>query len=327
MASSTDSRERIDSVESWLSSYSYRLYDGHHIKSNLNNNFTQNDSSAPSLRDPDRFDTVGDYLHEMALSGNPSISAGVAYHPPETFVNAKSRELVDKMRIKRVLEVYDALDRDKRGFIDLSDIDSLLSQFPSMIAAFLNNILVNEARSSLTLSKDSFVATVLTEMNQTNAGPLSVLLAQCRGILHQDTDIIEERLSKFTFRPSLAPQTERIIQAQRQNAPSLTPERRAIFLSNERAMWGQRRDALERKKEAEDMAQCTFTPNINQSRYAQTRRRSSKLHFMTPIRPTSSMLTSEELEILNYCTFSPVVANTPDREHSRRSRAKSVPLK
>jgi len=80
-------------------------------------------------------------------------------------------------------------------------------------------------------------------------------------------------------------------------------QQRWAFLANERAIWGQRREALERKKEAEEMAQCTFTPNINTR--TRSGKKNTKFHFMSPIRVTSNVLSTEERELLEHCTFTP----------------------
>merc|ERR1719460_1776639 len=94
---------------------------------------------------------------------------------------------------------------------------------------------------------------------------------------------------------------------------------RWAYLANERAMWGQRREALERKKEAEEMAQCTFTPHINSVKRSEGgSRKFTKFHFMSPIRVTNNVLSSEERELLQHCTFS------PNRNMSKKQRPKSA---
>merc|ERR1712072_691474 len=100
-----------------------------------------------------------------------------------------------------------------------------------------------------------------------------------------------------------------------QGMDAASKAQRWSFLSNERAIWGQRREALERKKEAEEMAQCTFTPNINTGNKSKNPRKFNKFHFMSPIRVTNNVLSSEERELLEHCTFSP---DRTAAKHKRR---------
>jgi len=83
-------------------------------------------------------------------------------------------------------------------------------------------------------------------------------------------------------------------------------------------MWGQRREALERRKEAEEMSKCTFTPNINPG---SANRKIPKGHYMKPLRKnTSNALSTEEREVVEHCTFNPKLNPKGTRAGSNSKR-------
>merc|ERR1712216_33912 len=100
-------------------------------------------------------------------------------------------------------------------------------------------------------------------MRSTTMGPLSALSARRSSHRSDETEELEaERQNKLTFKPYVSQTSTRIVEDRRRNngTDQLNAQERCAFLSNEKSMWGQRREALERRKEAEEMAQCTFTP-------------------------------------------------------------------
>merc|ERR1712166_1430442 len=164
--------------------------------------------------------------------------------------------------------------------------------------AFLRPILEQHAAVEASMDMETFVSLMTAAMNESTTGPLTALASS-------------RSSARFTQKARDLDQTrksERMAeeQQQRRDMGDSQRQQRWQYLSNERAMWGQRREALERKKEAEEMAQCTFTPKINKGKTAEGgARKLNKYHFMSPIRVTNNVLSSEERELLEHCTFSP----------------------
>eukprot|EP00656_Telonema_subtile_P030710 TRINITY_DN33696_c0_g1_i1.p1 TRINITY_DN33696_c0_g1~~TRINITY_DN33696_c0_g1_i1.p1 ORF type:complete len:277 (-),score=86.17 TRINITY_DN33696_c0_g1_i1:170-1000(-) len=210
----------------------------------------------------------------------------------KSFVNQHSRQLVERMRMRRIVELYDLLDWQSVGFVDLTNLDDKMHTLSPSEQAFLRPILERHAAVEASMDMETFVSLMTAAMNESTTGPLTALT---------------------TARPTAGrapPSQERHKASQghqgtRMEHPGQRQERWQ-YLSNERAMWGQRREALERKKEAEEMAQCTFTPKINSGKRVEGgTRRFNKYHFMSPIRVTNNVLSTEERELLEHCTFSP----------------------
>merc|ERR1712070_1324626 len=132
---------------------------------------------------------------------------------------------------------------------------------------------------------ETFVSLMTAAMNESTTGPLTALTT---------TRSASSRSQQRQSKPSYGPGSTRAEATQVKEMSEKQREQRWQYLSNERAMWGQRREALERKKEAEEMAQCTFTPKINKAKTADGgTRKFNKYHFMSPIRVTNNVLSSE----------------------------------
>jgi len=228
-------------------------------------------------------------------------------------VSKSSREMVNKMKMRRVVEMYDALDPLKLGYIDLSDLDSLLLALSPLEIEFLDPLLRDYADTwnTDTMAMEEFVAQMVMVLRSKDCswGPLSALATRRSTKRSQrvERELESERQEKISFKPAISDRSQEIVRGQRINRgmDKLTQEERLSMLSNERALWGQRRDALERKQEAEEMSQCTFTPTINPSRFTPQRSKGSKPTYMMPLKQVQNVLSSEEREVINHCTFTP----------------------
>jgi len=155
------------------------------------------------------------------------------------------------------------------------------------------------------MDMETFVSLMTAHMSGSTTGPLTALTSRQSRAASLEEELEEERRSGMTFHPQTSAKSNALAKQSRDPA---SQEQRWAFLSNERAIWGQRREALERRKEAEEMAQCTFTPHINatsKSTKNKSQRKFNKYHFMSPIRVTNNVLSTEERELLEHCTFSP----------------------
>lgn len=157
-------------------------------------------------------------------------------------------------------------------------------------------------------------------MRNNTMGPLSALSARQATMRSAGDELEVERREKFTFTPRVSKESSNIVKQVRRNrgTDKMTTKEKCEFLSNEKLMWAQSREAMERKKEAEEMAQCTFTPEINANQF---NRKIPKNHFMKPLRTSTNTLSTEEREVLEHCTFTP---QTSQYKRSQ-SRGKSRP--
>lgn len=228
-------------------------------------------------------------------------------------VGRNSREIVNKMKMRRVVELYDALDPLKVGHIDLSELDTLMMSLSPAEIEFLDPFLreYGETWNTDTMAMEEFVAQMVVVMRNKDCtwGPLSALSSRrsSKRAQRAEQELEEERHAKLCFKPNISEKSQNLVQTQRLNrgVHNMSQQERLSMLSNERAMWGQRRDALERKKEAEEMSQCTFTPTINPSRFTPSGKRSGKPTYMQPLKQVHNALSSEEREVLTHCTFTP----------------------
>lgn len=172
--------------------------------------------------------------------------------------------------------------------------------------AFLRPILERHAALETSMDMETFVSLMTAHMSGSTTGPLTALTSSRNSARAQRAaqELEEERDANMTFQPAVSGASKKIMKGKGDTKKDYAAQaQRWAFLSNERAIWGQRREALERKKEAEEMAQCTFTPNINTR--TRSAKKNTKFHFMSPIRVTTSVLSTEERELLEHCTFTP----------------------
>jgi len=304
-------RARVDGVEDWLADFTARAT-GFDLPDDAENPFSQSRREEEETGEPRVYSSIGDYLTHMG-----SISERRRRELSEekeredatkqrTYVNQHSRALVERMRMRRIVELYDLLDWQGVGYIDLSNLDEKMHALSPEEQAFLRPILERHAAIETSMDMETFVSLMTAHMSGSSTGPLTALSSSRNSsrTMSQAAELEEERQNNFTFQPAVSSKSEKIVKDTRKDYASQT--QRWSFLANERAIWGQRREALERKKEAEEMAQCTFTPNINSSSKGKAgAHRYTKYHFMSPIRVTNNVLSSEERELLEHCTFSP----------------------
>jgi len=315
-------RTRISGVEDWLADFTARttgfpvpdfVGDGRPFDSSAHRRvLDQQDAEA----EPRVYSSIGDYLTHMG-----SISERRRRELSEekeredatrqkTFVNQHSRQLVERMRMRRIVELYDLLDWQGVGFIDLTNLDDKMHALSPDEQAFLRPILERHAAVEASMDMETFVSLMTAAMNESTTGPLTALASSRSSarFTQKARDLDQTRKSNLEYTNNMSHNSERMAeqQQQRRDMGDSQRQQRWQYLSNERAMWGQRREALERKKEAEEMAQCTFTPKINKGKTAEGgARKLNKYHFMSPIRVTNNVLSSEERELLEHCTFSP----------------------
>jgi len=302
---------RVNGVEDWLAGFTARVTgfggedDDHFGDSQMGG-------------DPRVYSSIGDYLTHMGtLSERRRRELSEEKERDETtrqrsFVNDHSRQLVERMRMRRIVELYDLLDWQGVGYIDLTNLDEKMHALSPEEQAFLRPILEQHAAMEAAMDMETFVSLMTAHMSGSTTGPLTALTSRIGGST-ASRELEDERSSNFTFQPTVSSKSTALTAGRN----SGSQEQRWSFLANERAIWGQRREALERRKEAEEMAQCTFTPNINASSRGSGKkgpRKFNKYHFMSPIRVTNNVLSSEERELLEHCTFS------PQRNHSKIRR-------
>lgn len=307
-------RARVDGVEDWLADFSSRVTGFPQPDDGTGRPNSFSESREMEAQGENRvYSSIGDYLTHMgSMSEKRRRELSEEKEREEatrqrTFVNQHSRQLVERMRMRRIVELYDLLDWQGVGYIDLSNIDDKMNALSPEEQAFLQPILERHAAVETSMDMETFVSLMTAHMSGSTTGPLTALTSSRKSARDMSSadELNEQRRSNFTFQPAVSGKSNQIVKESRANSKQdqASRQQRWAFLANERAIWGQRREALERKKEAEEMAQCTFTPNINTR--TRSGKKNNKFHFMSPIRVTNNVLSSEERELLEHCTFTP----------------------
>merc|ERR1711990_1127224 len=181
----------------------------------------QQDSEA----EPRVYSSIGDYLTHMgSISGRRRRELSEEREREEatrqkTFVNQHSRQLVERMRMRRIVELYDLLDWQGVGYIDLSNIDDKMNALSPEEQAFLQPILERHAAVEASMDMETFVSLMTAHMSGSTTGPLTALTSTRSGSrsVNRTAELEEERRSNFTFRPDVSPKTDRIVQESRRN--------------------------------------------------------------------------------------------------------------
>ncbi len=257
------------------------------IRSSLRAHLPENNERAASFGD--RLSV--NRLHVSEGAGR-SLSAGPLrdnmLDAKPVLVNPKSELMVQKIRMHRIIDLYDRLDIAKLGYINLSDMNVLMSRFTVPEQEFLHPILkkfrgdVGPTRGTvLAMSLNDFVEVMGDIFREgVRTGPTDALLSSRSSDHPLDAsrrrksiykELEEERERKFTFRPQVTERSRALAQCVRRGVESGAPkecesskgdrlasewvEQRCDYMFRERALWCQRRDALHMKQEAEKMAE------------------------------------------------------------------------
>merc|ERR1711934_977654 len=101
-----------------------------------------------------------------------------------SFVNSHSRQLVERMRMRRIVELYDLLDWQGAGFIDLSNLDEKMHALSPEEQAFLRPILERHAAVEASMDMETFVSLMTAHMSGSSTGPLTALTSSRRTASH-----------------------------------------------------------------------------------------------------------------------------------------------
>merc|ERR1711934_534437 len=134
-----------------------------------------------------------------------------------THVNQHSRQLVERMRMRRIVELYDLLDWQGAGFIDMGNLDDKMHALSPEEQAFLGPILERHAAVEASMDMETFVSLMTAHMSGSTTGPLTALTSSRSSSrsVHRAAQLEEERRSSFTFQPDVSPKTDRIAQESR----------------------------------------------------------------------------------------------------------------
>merc|ERR1711990_1238483 len=179
----------------------------------------QQDSEA----EPRVYSSIGDYLTHMgSISGRRRRELSEEREREEatrqkTFVNQHSRQLVERMRMRRIVELYDLLDWQGVGYIDLSNIDDKMNALSPEEQAFLQPILERHAAVETSMDMETFVSLMTAHMSGSTTGPLTALTSSRNSTrsMNRAQELEDERRSNFTFEPKVSQKSSRLAKTAR----------------------------------------------------------------------------------------------------------------
>merc|ERR1711934_607453 len=135
-----------------------------------------------------------------------------------THVNQHSRQLVERMRMRRIVELYDLLDWQGVGFIDLSNLDEKMHALSPEEQAFLRPILERHAAMEASMDMETFVSLMTAHMSGSTTGPLTALTSRQSRAASREEELEEERRSGMTFHPQTSAKSNALAKQSRDPA-------------------------------------------------------------------------------------------------------------
>jgi len=178
-------RSRINGVEDWLADFTARttgfptpdfVEQGRPYDASAHSRKLSREEAEPRV-----YSQVGDYLTHMgSISERRRRELSEEKEREEatrqkSFVNQHSRQLVERMRMRRIVELYDMLDWQSVGFVDLTNLDDKMHALSPSEQAFLRPILERHAAVEASLDMETFVSLMTAAMNESTTGPLTAL--------------------------------------------------------------------------------------------------------------------------------------------------------
>merc|ERR1712086_233359 len=208
-------RTRISGVEDWLADFTARTT-GFHVPAFVGDGRPFDSSAHRRVLDqqdaeaePRVYSSIGDYLTHMgSMSERRRRELSEEKEREDAtrqrnFVNDHSRQLVERMRMRRIVELYDLLDWQGVGFIDLTNLDEKMHALSPEEQAFLRPILEQHAAMEAAMDMETFVSLMTAHMSGSTTGPLTALTSRIGGST-ASRELEDERSSNFTFQPTVS---------------------------------------------------------------------------------------------------------------------------
>eukprot|EP00658_Telonema_sp_P-2_P029740 TRINITY_DN22571_c0_g1_i1.p1 TRINITY_DN22571_c0_g1~~TRINITY_DN22571_c0_g1_i1.p1 ORF type:complete len:489 (+),score=163.92 TRINITY_DN22571_c0_g1_i1:161-1627(+) len=204
---------------------------------------------------------IGEYLHsyafEKAERRNEKESAHESQfrslsNQPKTSIN--SQIIMENLRQQQLYEIFSMFHQDSDGRIDPAAAERAVEFLPPLIA---NDIVPLVMESDKPLDFKDFYDLCRDVASSAQVGPKGYLITERERHLRSREQYVQSKENP-NLQLTLSRQSESLAEATRASrAGSLYDA-----LSEEREIWEERRRNMSEKRAAEDLAACTFQPNV-----------------------------------------------------------------
>lgn len=206
---------------------------------------------------------IGDYLHSYSFEKSENQALTVQEHEAHfrelasaPKITPNSNAIMENMRHQQLFEIFSVIDQDGDGIIDPSAAETAaLTRLPPEIA---NDIVPLVIESGTSHNFDSFYTLCRGVVSSTHAGPKGYLVPERERHMRSVDEYVHSR-EPAGMQVTLSEKSHELANDRRaQRTGSLYD-----VLSEEREVWEMRRRNMSEKRAGEDLAACTFQPNVD----------------------------------------------------------------
>lgn len=165
------------------------------------------------------------------------------------YVGQKSQQLLNRVKERRLHKVFEYLDKDRDGFVDIDPEE--LKQLPEEVVAEVSEVRSLETLNRKHLSFSEFLE--LLNHVQKKGNPASFLDLRCTKKTHHDSE-------KFSFQFKMDRNSRSLANRKRRFS---TRHQWYKMILLDRAKWQAKVETLRKEKQKQELAECTFRPSIH----------------------------------------------------------------
>ncbi len=253
----------------------------------------------------------------------------------QTHTNPNSQKLAELAKVKKISELFEFLDTDQDGYINIEDIgQELMCLEPEMVQEMQH---VFNQFTSDNVSLDEFINQMLARIEETRLqGAKTTLLTsfsrksadlrrkrlilEGHGTSAEDLKMIDEN---YTFKPKVNKHSEVIVSLSQERRRAKSAGRIHEVLIGEQERWRQKKEIRKEEIMQSEMAECTFRPDTSKTSLKKSRYASPDSHEPLRIEDVANRLmlakqkklalihqNSEQRELQEYCSFTPKINKT-----------------
>lgn len=205
---------------------------------------------------------IGDYLHSYAYEKRENQEYTMQEYEQQSIeiankskVSANSNAIMENMRHQQLFEIFSVIDQDGDGIIDPAAADAAArTRLPPEIA---NDICPLVIESGTAHNFDSFYTLCRDAVSSARAGPKGYLVPERERHMRSVDEYVHSR-QPVGMQVTLSEKSQELADDRRaQRTGSLYD-----VLAEEREVWEMRRRNMSEKRAGEDLAACTFQPNV-----------------------------------------------------------------
>ncbi|KAI5065911.1 hypothetical protein GOP47_0018535 [Adiantum capillus-veneris] len=226
------------------------------------------------------------------------------------YVGSRSSKLLESIKTRSVQEIFEYLDADKDGYIDLTKVDT--KNLSDEITEDLEDVRELAAGFERHLSYDKFSNLMVSVQKKKKRGP-HLVLKHCRK--HPEID-------KFPFKFKVDHHSCQLAPGRRK--PGNTRHWYRLVLSD-RERRQAKIEALRKEKENQELAECTFRPSLHKRDCHRPARFIHGGQIISTLSPQSTVVEKEQQEIHGFI-FQEVNMEEPVHPESATTSESSSPI-